>query len=64
VLRSGGLKVRLAQGNCVGEFKGKGRDGVFGSDQRRLRDLKGQREMKQFKNVGLKTKSSLGLDCC
>ena len=25
MLRSGGLKVRLAQGNCVGEFKGKGR---------------------------------------
>ena len=24
MLRSGGLKVRLAQGNCVGEFKGKG----------------------------------------
>ena len=23
VLRSGGLKVRLAQGNCVGEFEGK-----------------------------------------
>ena len=29
-----------------------------------FRDLKGQREVKQFKNVGLKTKSSLGLDCC
>ena len=26
--------------------------------------LRGQREMKQFKNIGLKTKSSLGLDCC
>ena len=24
VLRSGGLKVRLAQVDCVGEFKGKG----------------------------------------
>ena len=23
MLRSGGLKVRLAQGNCVGEFEGK-----------------------------------------
>ena len=23
-----------------------------------------KREVKQFKNVGLKTKSSLGLDCC
>ena len=29
-----------------------------------LEILRGQREMKQFKNVGLKTKSSLGLDCC
>ena len=29
-----------------------------------LEDLKGQKEVKQFKNVGLKTKSSLGLDCC
>ena len=29
-----------------------------------FRDLRGQREMKQFKNVGLKTKSSLGLNCC
>ena len=29
-----------------------------------LEVLKGQREVKQFKNVGLKTKSSLGLDCC
>ena len=64
VLRSGGLKVRLAQGNCVGEFKGKGSGRVFGNDQRWLRDLRGQREVKQFKNVGLKTKSSLGLDCC
>ena len=34
VLRSGGLKVRLAQSNCVGEFKGKGSGGVFGNDQR------------------------------
>ena len=34
VLRSGGLKVRLAQGNCVGEFKGKGSGRVFGNDQR------------------------------
>ena len=24
VLRLGGLKVRLAQGNCIGEFKGRG----------------------------------------
>ena len=64
MLRSGGLKVRLAQVNCVGKFKGKRRDRVFGNNQRQLRDLKGQREMKQFKNVGLKTKSSLGLDCC
>ena len=29
-----------------------------------LEDLKGQKEVKQFKNVGLKAKSSLGLDCC
>ena len=56
--------MRLAQVNCVGKFKGKRRDRVFGNNQRQLRDLKGQREMKQFKNVGLKTKSSLGLDCC
>ena len=34
VLRSGGLKVRLAQVNCVGEFKGKGSGRVFGNDQR------------------------------
>ena len=34
VLRSGGLKVRLAQGKCVGEFKGKGGGRVFGNDQR------------------------------
>ena len=34
VLRSGGLKVRLAQGNCVGEFKGKRGGRVFGNDQR------------------------------
>ena len=29
-----------------------------------FRGLRGQKGMKQFKNVGLKTKSSLGLDCC
>ena len=34
MLRSGGLRVRLAQVNCVGEFKGKGSGGVFGNDQR------------------------------
>ena len=34
VLRSGGLKVRLAQVDCVGEFKGKGSGRVFGNDQR------------------------------
>ena len=34
LLRSGGLKVRLAQVNCVGEFKGKGSGRVFGNDQR------------------------------
>ena len=34
LLRSDGLKVRLAQGNCVGEFKGKGRGRVFGNHQR------------------------------
>ena len=34
LLRLGGLKVRLAQGNCVGEFKGKGSGRVFGNDQR------------------------------
>ena len=34
LLRSGGLKVRLAQGNCVGEFKGKGSGRVFGNNQR------------------------------
>ena len=34
VLRSGGLKVRLAQVNCVGKFKGKGSGRVFGNDQR------------------------------
>ena len=28
-----------------------------------LEDLR-DKGMKQFKNVGLKTKSSLGLDCC
>ena len=27
-------------------------------------EFEGTREVKQFKNVGLKTKSSLGLDCC
>ena len=34
MLRSGSLKVRLAQDNCVGEFKGKGSGRVFGNDQR------------------------------
>ena len=34
LLRSGGLKVRLAQGNCVGEFEGKGSGRVFDNDQR------------------------------
>ena len=34
MLRSGGLKVRLAQVNCVGEFKDKGSGRVFGNDQR------------------------------
>ena len=34
LLRSGGLKVRLAQVDCVGEFKGKGNGRVFGNDQR------------------------------
>ena len=29
--------MRLAQDNCVGEFKGKGGGKVFGNDQRRLR---------------------------
>ena len=29
-----------------------------------FRGLRGQKGMKQFKNVGLKTKSSLGLNCC
>ena len=43
VLRSGGLKVRLAQGDCVGEFKGKGGDRVFGNDKDDLEDLRGQR---------------------
>ena len=64
VLRSGGLKVRLAQVDYVGEFKGKGDGRVFGNDQRQLRGFEGDKGMKQFKNVGLKTKSSLGLDCC
>ena len=27
-------------------------------------EIEGTREVKQFKNVGLETKSSLGLDCC
>ena len=27
-------------------------------------EIEGTKEVKQFKNVGLKTKSSLGLDCC
>ena len=34
LLRSGGLKVRLAQVDYVGEFKGKGSGRVFGNDQR------------------------------
>ena len=34
VLRSGGLKVRLAQVDCVGEFRGKGSGRVFGNNQR------------------------------
>ena len=34
MLRSGGLKVQLAQGSCVDEFKGKGDGKVFGNDQR------------------------------
>ena len=34
LLRSGGLKVRLAQVDCVGEFKGEGSGRVFGNDQR------------------------------
>ena len=34
MLRSGGLKVRLAQVDCVGEFKGKGSGRVFGNNQR------------------------------
>ena len=34
MLRSGGLKVRLAQVDCVGEFEGKGDGRVFGNDQR------------------------------
>ena len=43
LLRSDGLKVRLAQSNCVGEFKGKGNGRVFGNDQKMtLGDLKGQ----------------------
>ena len=27
-------------------------------------EIEGTKGVKQFKNVGLKTKSSLGLDCC
>ena len=38
MLRSGGLKVRLAQVDCVGEFKGDGSGRIFGNDQRGLRD--------------------------
>ena len=34
VLRSGGLKVRLAQVDYVGEFKDKGSGRVFGNNQR------------------------------
>ena len=41
LLRSGGLKVRLAQIDYVGEFKGKGDGKVFGNDQRRLRGFEG-----------------------
>ena len=41
MLRSGGLKVQLAQVDCVGEFKGKGDGKVFGNDQRRLRGFEG-----------------------
>ena len=33
MLRLGDLKVRLAQDNCVGEFKGEGSGRVFGNDQ-------------------------------
>ena len=43
LLRSGGLKVRLAQGNYVGEFKGKGGGRVFRNDQRWLRGFEGTR---------------------
>ena len=57
--------MRIVQGNCVGKFKGKGDGRVFLVKQKMtLEDFEGQREMKQFKNIGLKTKSSLGLDCC
>ena len=41
LLRSGGLKVQLAQGNCVGKFKGKGCGKVFGNNQRQLRGFEG-----------------------
>ena len=54
--------MRLAQGNCVGKFqkvRGMAESLVMTKDD--LEDLRGQ-GMKQFKNVGLKTKSSLGLD--
>ena len=34
MLRLGGLKVQLAQVNCVGELEGKGDGRVFGNDQR------------------------------
>ena len=34
MLRSGGLKVQLAQGDYVGEFKDERSGGVFGNDQR------------------------------
>ena len=45
LLRSGGLKVQLAQVDCIGEFKGKGDGKVFGNDQRQLRGfLRGQRD--------------------
>ena len=43
MLRLGGLKVRLAQGNCVGKFKGKGSGRVFGYTKDDLEDLRGQK---------------------
>ena len=41
VLRSGGLKVQLAQVDCVGECKSEEDGKVFGNDQRRLRGFEG-----------------------